>query len=413
MHSTLSPADAKRITFFYERWRALGGGLLETASTTFLLLIALRHYHADSISKAIVAGGGSAGLLLSPLLVYISGKLHWRAATAATWLSVIGAVGFLLAALLPWLPGFVTGSVLGMICLAMTIPMQTQISQDNYPVSERGYLFSRTVVLRILAAAVFSELIARALTDHFNRFPLLMLAYAGAMLASAYCFSRCPSRIIPTEEGISPLQGLRVLKEDPQFRTTLIAWMFMGFANLMMLALRVEYLGNPVYGLTLTTGMIALMTSILPNIARMVMSPVWGKLFDRMNFFTLRIVLNIGFAIGIVTFYTGNSLPGLITGALIFGVSVAGGDVAWSLWVTKFAPPERVAEYMAVHTCLTGLRGIIAPLVGFLLLSHYSVHIMALFSGALILISCVILWPERKVARPNPHAAPLTEDVTD
>ncbi|NDF01570.1 MAG: hypothetical protein EB034_25395, partial [Verrucomicrobia bacterium] len=47
-------------------------------------------------------------------------------------------------------------------------------------------------------------------------------------------------------------------------------------------------------------------------------------------------------------------------GAVIFGVSNAGGDVAWSLWVTKFAPPERVADYMSVHTFFTGVRGVAA-----------------------------------------------------
>ena len=48
----------------------------------------------------------------------------------------------------------------------------------------------------------------------------------------------------------------------------------------------------------------------------------------------------------------------MIGGAIIFGISYGGGDVAWSLWVTKFAPPERVADYMSIHTFLTGARGI-------------------------------------------------------
>ena len=42
-------------------------------------------------------------------------------------------------------------------------------------------------------------------------------------------------------------------------------------------------------------------------------------------------------------------------------ISGAGADVAWSLWVTKFAPPERVADYMSVHTFFTGVRGFLAP----------------------------------------------------
>ena len=44
-----------------------------------------------------------------------------------------------------------------------------------------------------------------------------------------------------------------------------------------------------------------------------------------------------------------------MAGAVFFGVSSAGADLAWGLWVTKFAPPEHVAGYMSVRTCFTGV----------------------------------------------------------
>ena len=63
--------DAKRtaLTYRYERWRAISSGILETAGGTFLLLIAVRWYDAGSLAKALVAGGGSVGLMLGPWLV--------------------------------------------------------------------------------------------------------------------------------------------------------------------------------------------------------------------------------------------------------------------------------------------------------------------------------------------------------
>src|SRR5262249_44070166 len=154
------------------------------------------------------------------------------------------------------------------------------------------------------------------------------------------------------------------IREDKTFRNALIAWMLVGFANLMMVPLRVEYLANPRYGVLLdnkplAAGLIAVLTGVIPNLARLAMSPGWGQLFDRVTFFVLRIALSPGFAVAILAFFTGNSLVGLIAGAIIFGISNAGGDLAWSLWVTKVAPPHRVAHYMSVHTFLTGLRGVI------------------------------------------------------
>jgi hypothetical protein len=81
-----------------------------------------------------------------------------------------------------------------------------------------------------------------------------------------------------------------------------------------------------------------------------------------MNFFVLRITLNLGFALGAVSFFVGGTMPWLVGGAIFFGVSNSGADVAWSLWVTKFAPPDRVADYMSVHTFFTGVRGVVRRL---------------------------------------------------
>ena len=137
---------------------------------------------------------------------------------------------------------------------------------------------------------------------------------------------------------------MRHVRDDRLFRLTLISWMFMGMGNLMMYPLRVEYLANERYGLKLDVATVALLAGVVPNMARLVCSPIWGWLFDRMNFFTLRAVLNVGFALGILSFFVSDSMTGLLMGAVIFGISNAGGDVAWSLWVTKFAPPGRVAD---------------------------------------------------------------------
>jgi len=199
---------------------------------------------------------------------------------------------------------------------------------------------------------------------------------------------------------------------DRVFRATLVAWMFMGFANLMMLPLRVEYLANPKYGLVLSASAIDLLTGVVPNVARLVLSPVWGWVFDRANFFLLRMDLNLGFALGILSFFTSGSTTALVHGAVAFGVSSAGGDVAWALWVTKIAPPDRVADYMSVHTFFTGLRGLVAPMVGFALAERYSLAAMGYLAAACILAATLMLWPEaRRGTLTRPRAAPVTPPV--
>src|SRR5690606_18201148 len=153
--------------------------------------------------------------------------------------------------------------------------------------------------------------------------------------------------------------------------------------------------------------MIAVLTGVVPNLARLVMSPIWGRLFDRANFFVLRMALNLGFALGIVSFFASDSTLGLMLAAITFGVSTAGGDVAWSLWVTKIAPPDRVADYMSVHTFFTGLRGLVAPMVGFALVERYSMIGMGWVAAGCILAATLMLLPEaRRGNLVRPRAAP-------
>lgn len=416
----MSEAERTARTYRFERWRAVSSGIIETAGSTFLLLIAVRWFHAGALSKALIAAGGSAGLMLAPWLVARVEASGRPVARAASTVTLLGAAAFALTALLPTMPVFLVGSVFAMMTAAASVPLLTQVYQENYPEAERGKLFSRTVMIRIAAAAGFSEVAGRLLAGHLGWFPGLLAVFAAAFAFTAFCLARVPSRPLVASGGTHPFRALRYALEDKLFGRTLVMWMLMGFANLMIVPLRVEYLANEKYGvrldgLPLTAAHVALLTGVIPNLARLVMSPLWGWMFDRMNFFTLRAVLNAGFAAGMLTFFASESLTGLVVAAVLYGVSNAGGDVAWSLWVTKFAPPERVADYMSVHTCFTGVRGVLAPLVAFHLLAHWSPQAISWLGAGMILLATLVLLPELKSGRhpPRARAAALTEEVSD
>lgn len=406
-------ADRTRITFRYERWRALSSGIIESAGTTFLLTIAVRAYAAGAIWKAAVACGSSLGLLLTPVIVSLVTRRGAPPARSAAQLFAFAAVALSVAALLPYLPVFALASMLGMAAVASAIPLMTHLYQENYPEAQRGKLFSRTVMIRIASAVAFSYLAGEALSHNMHRFRWLLLVFAAAMAFGGWCLAKIPSHPIHDEGGAHPFRAMRFVRTDAIFRTTLICWMLMGFANLMMMPLRIEYLANTKYGLHFTVGTIALLTGVIPNLARLALSPVWGHLFDRMNFFTLRVTLNVGFAIGILTFFMSDHFWGLVVGAIVFGISNAGGDVAWSLWVTKFAPPGRVADYMSVHTFFTGVRGVLAPIVAFTLVQHVALGWLAAFSAALIVAASLLLVPEIKLGKRARRAPALVEEISE
>jgi MFS family permease len=411
--SLVPERDRTATTFRFELWRAVTAGIIETAGSTFLLLIALRWFHAGALAKGFVAASGSLGLLCSPVVVSFVNARGWPVSKAAARILAIGATVFFTAALVPSQPVFVIASLVGMASSAAIIPLLTQMYQENYPEAERGRRFSRTVMVRIATAAVFAKFAGDLLTSYIGWFRWLLIVFAMAFAVAAFCLHHCPTRPLVSNRGAHPLHALRFVKEDVLFRRTLICWMFMGFANLMMMPLRVEYLAHPRYGLELSAGMIALLTSVIPNVARLCLSPVWGHLFDRMNFFALRVTLNIGFAIGILSFFTTNSFLGMVLGAIVYGISNAGGDVAWSLWVTKFAPPDRVADYMSVHTFFTGVRGVVAPICAFYIVTILPLAAVAAICSALIVVGTLILVPEIREASRSKRAAALVEEVSE
>jgi MFS family permease len=400
-------------TFYYERWRAISAGILETAGVTFLLLIAVRVFHADTTSKALVAAGGNIGLLLTPFVVSRVEASGWDISKAGSLFAIVGCVAFLFASTTHWLPLFVICAMIGTASSAAVVPLLTQIYQSNYPTEGRGKLFSQTVMIRVATAMVFSELGGVFLSGHLERFSYLLVIFAIAAAFSGVCLFRCPSRPLSSSGKTHPFRALRYLKTDKIFRWTLVSWMIMGFANLMMLPMRVEYLANPRYGLHLEVATIAILTGVVPNFARLMVSPIWGWCFDRMNFFLLRIILNLGFILGILSFFTGQSKWGLILGSLVIGISLAGGDVAWSLWVTKFAPADRVADYMSVHTFFTGIRGVLAPMVAFHLSTGTSMAKLGWISAGLIMLASLMLLPEIKFGKRGRSAEPLVEEISD
>ena len=346
------------------------------------------------MAKGLVASGAGLGYVISPMIVAAVEARQTPVALAASRLSLAGAAALALSAIVPgeWL--FVFTSMIAVAASGATSPLLTQIYQDNYPDASRGRYFSRTVMIRILSAAGFAAGAGYILTLDIGYFRVLLGLFAAALAFSAWCLSHVPSMPLHLSGGRHPLRAFKYVRDDRVFRTTLISWMFMGFANLMMLPLRVEYLANPKYALTLRPDTIAFLTGVVPNLARLVMSPIWGWLFDRMNFFVMRMTLNLGFAIGIIAFFASETTLGFVLAAITFGISTAGGDVAWTLWVTKVAPPPRVADYMSVHTFFTGVRGLIAPVTGFALVAYWPMTTLGWFSAASIVIGSLFLLPD-------------------
>ena len=380
--------------------RAVPSGMLVPLESSVLLTIAITRFEAPGWVKGLIAAAAGVGLLISPFITGAARRSSRPAMHVAAITTVVGAAGFALAAVGP-LAMLVLGSIIGVACISASIPLLTSTYDRNFAPADRGVRVGRGMTVRVAVAAVTGLLMGGYLTAHPERWRQLLLAGAVAMIAMSVAQRSFPSERVPAVEGRLPssLPHFHLLGEDRQLRLTLIAWMFMGFGNLMLLPLRVEFLAQPRYGVNADAAKITMLTVTIPSLVRLACMPLFGRLFDRMSFFSARIMVNMMFAIYVAAFFSGTGTTGLLVGAVAFGVASAGGDLMWALWVTKFAPPGRVADYMGLHTFFTGIRAVSAPLLGFLVIERYDLTTVAMMAAAMIVVSSLMLLPEARLER--------------
>jgi predicted MFS family arabinose efflux permease len=367
--------------------------VLETGWQVFALLLAVRVFQASPEIKASIAAAGALGLLLGPLSLFAITRLQFPVARAGAMFLLATAFFLFLASFSSSLWWFVAAMILSALMFSQHTPLMVHIYSANYSAKSRGSLLSNSIVLSVLSAALFSYLGGQLLDFDLGYYPLLLGTMAGAAAVASLAMGKMPSTPLPESASRNPLASISYAWKDRIFGLMLTVWMLMGLGNLITIPLRVEYMANPRFEVNASNAEITLAIAVIPYIARLLTTHLWGFLFDRLNFVIVRTLLNACFLVSIVLFFNTKSLWILGLAGVFFGVAGAGGNIAWNLWVTKLAPPERVASYMSVHTFTTGLRGVAAPFIGFYLITHFTPAFSAWLSAGLIVLSIILLVP--------------------
>ncbi len=368
------------------------GGILEVGFGTFAILIAIRFLQAPDFIKAVLASGVSAGLLLVPHMQRLAA---WTKLSASRFSA---SLMFFSSALLfcsgyfclnhLWL--LASALFLAQVCFSQLPGLMIQVYSRNYASKERGKRLSWNFIFSALIGMILSYS-GGSYLDAESTDPALIFKIMGMVaLASSLALFLIPSE--PIEKGNRTqglLDSLLLLKEDRLFANMLLAWMIMGLGIIMTLPLRIEYLGGE-SGLNLSNEQIALVTVVVFSVARILSSRLWGELFDRIRFLWYRISLNLLLISATLVYFHAEDILGVCIGAALAGVGVGGSKIAWSLWVTKLAPSGMEARYMGAHVALTGLRGAIAPFLGYWLLGMLGYQGVAWFSAALVTLSTML-----------------------
>jgi len=302
---------------------------------------------------------------------------------------------------------------LGAVGLASCLPLMSQVYRIHYPDEVRGKLFAYGGFFRKIFAIATALIGGWFLRQDLSHFRSLFLVFMVACLASSFISLRFGPLYLDKTKSVALFHAFRHVKTDQEFRHLLISWMVLGIGNLLGMALFVEYISNRNYGYDLDEFTIGMITTFVPEAAFFSVVMLWGRLFDRWNFYLLRATINLFFAAGIVVYFSGFGMTTLVIGIGLWGIAKAGGNVCWSLWVTKFSKPEYVAEYMSVHTFLTGIRGIGSPFIAFPLALIIGPTWIGIVGGSMILIATMMIAPkirfetrrrDAKQVEPDPRA---------
>jgi hypothetical protein len=387
----------RKKTFQLENLRAFPAGVVETLSTTFSILIANRVFDAGVIAKASLVALPSLGLLLSLFVVQAVRRSGLSANVMLALIFAASGVGFTISSFAgDRFEIYMLGMVIALVTLTLNVPLFSQIYRRHYPDEVRGRLFSITAFTRKAYTIGTAFLFGWLLTKSLDYYPVLLGLYAVASFMMAGCVMAMEKVTLSRSNRVKLFDAFRHVGEDDRFRKLLISWMILGFGNLLSFSLFVEYITNKDYGFDFSEGHVSIITTVIPETCFFIFVLIWGRLFDRMDFYVLRCLINLIFAAGIIFYFLGDGLWPLYIGIGLHGVAKAGGNVAWSLWVTKFASAEHVAEYMSVHTFLTGCRGVVAPMVAFPLLAAYGPVLVGSIGASLIFIATAMLIPDLK-----------------
>ena len=307
------------------------------------------------------------------------------------------------------------------------LTIRAAVWRANYAREWRGHVTARIVQLGSLLVAAYSALIGYLLdwSEYFFR-PAFLLG-AGCSLLAAYVYRRGKirrhRRLLLAELSEQSLQGNRLsgrvlldlLGRDRDFRHYMIGMMVFGSGNLMLLPMLVVLINDR---LQISQFNQVMITSSLPLLILCFSISYWARILARLHIFTYRAIHSWFFVLSSSLFALAvilDSVTLLWPASVMLGFAYAGGHLGWNLGHNDFSSDGNASHYMAIHVTLTGLRGLVMPLLGvafYQWLTEQSVSAAAyslLFPLSLTLlgsIGFVFLHFDRRLTSDHPHRKP-------
>ena len=346
--------------------------------------------------------GGSS--LLSPVISYAARHVSMR--SLVVYPNVFVAA-MMVATCLPFGGATFFTIVVGIAYVARAFPRvgEMNLYRVNFPDSHRGAAVGWVKAIAGVSGVMVTVLGYWWLSFRPDLYWVVFASVGALMMGSAVAYARIPMKrrnVFAPSEQLPPhrafARGVRIFFQDRRFVAFQFGFMLAGTANQLSIVFVAEVLtekilrGRPttelvpqfLHGLafdtlhltrqTTLTIIVGFVSALLPALFTMASSPFWGRFLDRVNPMMGRAIFNSLQGVAFVLMgYGGVTLQvwPMALGAAVHALSVGGSSINWLTGSLYFAPLEHVSLYNAIHVALTGLRGLIAPLVGAWLYSGY------------------------------------------
>ncbi|MHC4342323.1 MAG: MFS transporter [Planctomycetota bacterium] len=320
---------------------------------------------------------------IGPLISRADPQRVWR------WIGVFAFAPVMLVGLVAVRPtgahGYGEGNLLlflvavGLYYAMLTayIPHRGALLRTNYAPQIRGRMYGLVSVVTLLGFISMSKIGGRLLDEDPRwlrvLFPVAALLGLAGCLIHARIRWRGQRRPASGPETSGPHAGLReafrILRDNREFRIYESAFMLYGFGFLMSWALLTLH---PEQTLKLSYDSFTWAQGVAYPVAFTLFMPLWGRFADRFGIVRSTAVAFTVLAVFYALMPFVNGPTELVAAFALWGFGMAGLDLGWSLGPLHFAPEGKAHMYAAIHFCLVGLRSLVAPLMGYLVLKLVS-----------------------------------------
>ena len=364
-----------------------------------------------TLSVMMETSGMMLGLYWGQLMAS-GGRRRWL-----FWGGLCGRLVVVAALLVHSAAAFVVMLAVVYLFISLVYPAQNSILQDNIPPARRGALFGRGARVQFLTAAVCSWMVGMVLEqdpDHFRYvYPVLGVLGFGYPLI----LSRLPR---PTGAGaphddrvfavprlpLGPVRPGRLLRalvlpfaearatfaRDRQYLWYETNFMIYGVAFIMLVPV------VPLYYIEvwdLRYQAIAQSRVMIGSLGMALLGPLAGRLMDRVKPARL-CALSFGWVtLFPLTLALGPEVLPLepehaaYLAFAIYSVGMAGVNIGWNVGSIAFAPPGQGAHYQGIHVAMVGLRGAMAPVLGYAVLRVAGYREVFLVAAALFAAAAI------------------------